>query len=108
MYISCLLFVSSYYFFCFVSPTEVISAILFPIKFPVISGVFWTTLLKAVFAASISIYVAMSMNFLLYLSPNFLGNDQMTKNLYPLTYFLYFGSVEYLIFIIFTQLLVSY
>ena len=39
-------------------------------------------------------------NFLPYLSPNVFAND---KKPYPLTDFLYFGSVEYLIFIMPTQ-----
>ena len=86
-------------------PTELILfAILFPIKSPVASAVFQTTLFEAVFAASILVSVAVSINFLHYLSPNFLTND---KKLYPLTYFLYFGSVKYLIFIMSTQWLVS-
>ena len=37
--------------------------------------------------------LAVSINFLPYLSPNVLVND---KNLYPLTYFLYFGSILFL------------
>ena len=65
-------------------PIEVIlSAILFPIKSPVASAVFQTTLFEAVFAASIPVFVAVSINFLLYLSPNFLAND---KKPYPLTF----------------------
>ena len=55
--------------FSFVLPTEVIlSAILFPIKSPVASAVFCTTLLVAVFAVSIPVFVAVSINFFLYLS----------------------------------------
>ena len=38
------------------------------------------------------VFVAVSINFLPYLSPNF--------QTFPSTYFLYFGSVEYLMFII--------
>ena len=58
--------------FSFVLPIEVIlSAILFPIKSPVASAVFCTTLLEAVFAASIPVFVALAINFLPYLSPNF-------------------------------------
>ena len=59
-------------------PIEVIlSAILFPIKSPVASAVFCTTLLEAVFAASIPVLVAVSINFLPYLFQIFL---QKTKN----------------------------
>ena len=87
--------------FCFGLPIEVIwSAILFPIKSAVAYAVFWTTLFEAVFAASIPILVAVSINFLPYLLPNFLANN---KKPYPLTYFLNFGYIEYLIFIITTQ-----
>ena len=83
---------SSSFSFVFVLRTEVIlSAILFPIKSPVASAVFCTTLLEAVFAASIPVFVAASNNFLPYLSLNFLENY---KKSYPLTYFLNFGSVE--------------
>ena len=50
--------------FSFGLPIEVIlSAILFPIKSPVASAVFWTTLLEAVFAASIPVFVAVSISF---------------------------------------------
>ena len=98
MYISSGLFVFSFSF-SFVLPIEVIlSAILFPIKSPVASAVFYTTLLEAAFAVSIPVFVAVSINFLLYLSPNFLAKG---KKPYPLTYFLNFGSVEYLVFIMF-------
>ena len=70
-------------FFSFDLPIEVIlSAILFLIKSPVASAVFWTTLLGAVFAAAIP--VAVSFNFVPYLLPHFLAND---KNPYPLTLF---------------------
>ena len=73
MYISSDLFI----FFPFVLPTEVIlSAILFPIKSSVASTVFCTTLLEAVFAASIPVFVAVSNNFLPYLSPNFIAKDK--------------------------------
>ena len=92
-------------FFLFTFCFEVIlSAILFPIKSPVVSDVFWATHFEAVFAASIPVFVPVSFNFLLYLSINFIGND---KNPYFLTYFMYFGSVEYLIFIIFTYTSIS-
>ena len=60
---------------------------------------------EAVFAASIPVFVAVSIHFLPYLSPHFLANN---KNPCPLTNFLYFGSAEYLIFIISSQLLASY
>ena len=43
------------------------------------------TLLDAVFAASTPVFVAVSINFLPYLSPTFLAND---KKPYPSTYFL--------------------
>ena len=87
--------------FSFDLPVEVIlSAILFPIKSHVDSAVFCTTLLEAVFAASIPVFVAVSISFLPYLSPNFLAKD---KKPYSFTYFQNFGSVEYLIFIIFIQ-----
>ena len=86
-----------------VLPSEVIlAAILFAIKSPVASAVFWTTRLEAVFVASIPVFVAISINFLPYLSPNFTANY---KKPYPLTYFLYLSSVECLIFIMSTQLL---
>ena len=62
----------------------------------VASAVFLTTLLQAVFAASYPIFVAICINSLPYLSPNFLPND---KESYPATYSLYFDSAEYLIFI---------
>ena len=61
---------------------------------------FWTTRLETVFAAYIPVFVAVSINFLPYLPPNFLANDE---KLYPLTYVLNFGSVKYLIFIISSQ-----
>ena len=87
--------------FSLVLPTEVIlSAILLPVKSPVVSAVFCTTLLEAVFAASVPVFVAVSISFLLYLSLNFLAK---VKNPYPFTYFLNFGSVDYLIFIMFTS-----
>ena len=91
MYISCIYCSFS---LLFVLPNEVIlSAILIPIESPVAS-----TRLEAVFAASILVFVVVSFNFLPYLSPNFLANH---NKLYPLTYFLYFGSVEYLIFLLY-------
>ena len=81
--------------------TEIIlSAILFPIKFLVDCWVSWSTLLEAVFAGSIPVFVAVSLSYLQYLSPNFLAND---KKPYPLQYFLNFGSVECLVFIMATQ-----
>ena len=87
--------------FSFVLLTEVIlSAILSPVKSPVVSAVFCTTLLEAVFAVFIPVFVAVSISFLPYLSLNFLAK---VKNYpYPFTYFLNFGSVDYLIFIMFT------
>ena len=58
--------------FSFGLPIEVIlSAFLFPIKSPVASAIFCTTLLEAIFAASIPVLVAVFINFLPYLSPNF-------------------------------------
>ena len=63
--------------FSFDFPIELIlSAILFPIKSPVASAVFCTTLLEAVFAASVPVLVAVFINFLPYLSPNFLAKDK--------------------------------
>ena len=63
--------------FSFDLPIEVIlSAILFPIKSPVASAVFCTTLSEAVFTASIRVFVAVSTNFLPYLSPDFLAQDK--------------------------------
>ena len=63
--------------FSFCLPIEVIlSAILFPIKSPVAPAVFYTTLLEAIFAASIPALVAVSSNFLPYLLPKFLANDK--------------------------------
>ena len=81
----------------FALPTEVIlSAILLPIKSPVASTVFCTTLLESVFAASIPVFVAVSINLLPCLSLNFLANYKKPD---PFTYFLNFGSVVYRIFI---------
>ena len=95
MYISCLSsFSYSLFYLMNVLPNFV--TILFPIKSPVASAVFLTTHLEAAFAASIPVFIAVSINFLPYLSSNFIAND---KKPYPLTYFLYFGSVEYLIFL---------
>ena len=88
MQISSTFFLFSFYFDL---PTEVIlSAILFPKKSPVISAVSLTTLFETVFAAFVPVFVPVLIYFLPYLSPNFIAND---KKLYPLTYFLYFGSV---------------
>ena len=72
------------------------------IKSSVASAVFWTTLLDAIFAASMPVFVAVSINFLPYLLPNLLANDKKPQ---PLTYFLNLGSVEYLIFIRCLQLM---
>ena len=90
-----------FFFFClFVSfsfglPIEVIlSAILFPIKSPVASADFLTTLFEPVFAASIPVLFAVFVYFSTYLLPNFLTND---KKPLPLTYFVNLGFVEYLI-----------
>ena len=69
-----------------------------------ISCRFWIflnySLKSSFFAASIPVFVAVSINVLPYLPPNFLTNDEKP---YLLTYFLNFGSVEYLIFIIYAQ-----
>ena len=101
--ISCLSFCWSSLVFFFVLPAEAIwSAILFPVKSPVASDVYWTTLLDVVFAASIPGFVAVFINFLPYLLPNLFAND---KNPYRSTCFLSFGSIEYLLNI---QLLGSY
>ena len=63
--------------FSFVLPTEVIlSAILFPIESLVASAFFCTTLLEAVFTGSIPVFVAVSINFLPYLSSNFLAKEK--------------------------------
>ena len=84
--------ISSGFSFSFDLPIQVIlSAILFSIKSPVASAVFCTTLLEAVFAASIPVFVAVSINCLPFLSPNFLAKD---KKPYPLPYFLNSGSDE--------------
>ena len=100
IYISSDLFVFSFVF-SFVLPTEVmLSAILLLIRSPVASAFFCTTLLEAVFAASIPVLVAVSINFLPYLSPSSLAKD---KKPYPCTYCLNFGSVDYFIFIMFIQ-----
>ena len=56
---------------------------------------FLTTRLEAVFAESVTVFVGITISFLEYFSPDFLAND---KKPYPLTYFLSFGSVEYLVF----------
>ena len=94
------IYISSGFSFSFDLPIEVIlSAISFPIKSPVASAV-CTTLFEAVFATSIPVFVTVSINFLPYLSLNVLAKD---KKPYPLTYFLNFGSAEYLIFRIVIQ-----
>ena len=63
--------------FSFGLPIEVIlSAILFPIKSPVASAVFCTTLLEAVFPASIPVFVAVSIIFLPYLSQDFVAIEK--------------------------------
>ena len=77
-----------------------LSAILFPIKSPVASSVFQTTRLEVVFAASIPVFLAVSINFLPYLLPNFFAYD---KKPYSRMYFLNLGSVEYLTFIMSNQ-----
>ena len=51
------------------------SAILFPINFPVASAALETNFLEAVFAASNSVFVAVSNIFPSYLSDRFLAND---------------------------------
>ena len=62
-------------------PAEVIlSAILFPVKFPVAYSVFCTTLLEAIFAASIPVFVAVSINLLPYLPSQFLKNDKISND----------------------------
>ena len=98
MYISSTFFVVS---FSSDLPIEVIlSPILFPIKSLVVSAVFWTTCLGAVFAACITVFVAVPISFLPYLLPNFQANE---KRSYTLIYFLNFDPVEYLTFILSTQ-----
>ena len=80
----------------------VLSAILLPIKSPVAYAVFWTALCDAVFIASLADFLAVSINFWLYLLLKFLSMFlAKDKNPYPLTYILSHGSIEYLIFIIF-------
>ena len=65
-YVNFLTFV--FFSLLFALPTEIILlAILFPIKSPVASVVFLTTLLEVVFAASIPAFVEVSNNFLPYL-----------------------------------------
>ena len=60
MYIS-----STFFVFSFGLPSKVVlSAILFPIKSPVVSAVFWTTLLEAAFPAFIPVSAAVSISFL--------------------------------------------
>ena len=49
----------------------ILSAILFSIKSPAASAVFRTTHLEAVFCVPITVFVAVSINFLPYLSQNF-------------------------------------
>ena len=69
-------------------PVEVIlSAILFPIKSPLVYAVFWTTLSDAVFAASTLVFVAVSINFLPYVSQIFL-QILKTHNLQYIFFFL--------------------
>ena len=68
--------------FSFGLPIEVIlSGLLFSMKSPVASAVFLTTPFETVFAASIPVFVAVFINFLPYLSPNFLGNEKKPPNL---------------------------
>ena len=78
----------------------ILSAILLPIKSPVVSAVFWIALFEAVFIASVADFLALSIRFYLYLLlrflPMFLAKDE---NLCPFTYILSLGSIEYFIFI---------
>ena len=77
----------------------ILSAILLPVKSPVVSAVFWIAVYDAVFIASVVAFLALSISFwpylLLKLLPIFLAKD---KNPYPFTYILSVGSIEYLIF----------
>ena len=72
------------------SNEAILSAILFLMKLPVASAVFWTTRLEAVFVASTPVFVAVSIFPLPYLSAYFIPNDERA---HPLTSFLNFGSV---------------
>ena len=94
-----LFLIFNYFSLYFDLPTELIlSAGLFPVKSPVANQIFCSFLNNS-FRSSISsacfCFFAVYINLLQNLSPNFLGND---KKSYPCTYFLYFGSHEYLIF----------
>ena len=87
----------------FFKTLAILSAILLPIKSPVASAVFWIALFDAAFIASAVDFLALSRSFwpyylLLKFLLMFLAKD---KNSYAFTYILSFGSVEYLIFIIF-------
>ena len=96
-----------FYLFCFIIYfwfTSWINFISYFISNQPSSGFYITALFGAGFAGSILVFVAESINFLPYLSSNVLTKN---KKPYPLTLFLCFGFVEYLIFIMSTQWLVS-
>ena len=81
----------------FLETLVILSTILLLTKSPVASAVFCIALLEAVFIASVADFLAVSTSFfqktiLLIL----LAKDM---NLYPFTYTLSLGSIEYLIFI---------
>ena len=94
-------FLECNYIAAFFETLVILSALLLPIKSPVASAVYWIVLFDAAFIASAVDYLALSRSFwpylLLKLLPMFLVKN---KNPYPLTYILFLGSVEYLIFIV--------
>ena len=59
-----------------VDQLNILSAILLPIKPPVISAVIWIALLEAVFIASVVDFLATLASFWLYLLLLFLANDK--------------------------------
>ena len=69
----------------------ILSSILFSMNFPVGSAALWATFLKAVFRASILVFVAVSNNYFPYFLDRFLRNE---KNTYPLKYFFVLGSIK--------------
>ena len=71
-------------FVIFLIAEVILLAILFAVESPVASAVFGTTLLGAVFAASIPVFLHYLLVFSLYICPSFLENN---KNPYSWTYF---------------------
>ena len=78
----------------------ILSAILLPIKPPVDYAVFWVAVFEAIFIASVVDFLGISRSFWPYLLLKFLPMIlAIDKNLYPFTYILSLGSIEYLTFI---------